>query len=65
MNTYKSHETRNGALCGDLYALTGSPVYLRDEDLRTDRVYHRCAFGDCANPRYEWVNVRNLRERKQ
>jgi hypothetical protein len=63
MNIYKSHETRNGALCGDLYATTKQPCYLREEG-RTDRIYHLCAFGECANPRYEWVNERNVREYK-
>lgn len=64
-NLYRSHETRNGALCGDLFATTGSPLYVRDAEQRVDRIYHLCAFGECSNPRLEWVNVRNLRERKQ
>lgn len=61
--TYTSHETRRGALCGDLYALTKQPVYLREEG-RTDRIYHLCAFGAYAKPRLEWVNQTNLREYK-
>lgn len=65
MSFYRTHETRNGAVCTDLYATASkSPIYERDEDGRTDRIYHKCAFGPYTNPRFEWVNVRNLRERK-
>jgi hypothetical protein len=59
---YGTHQTRNGAFCCDLYdAVSKSPLNERDEGGRTDRIYHRCAFGPYSNPRFEWVNVRNLR----
>lgn len=64
VSEYTSHETRNGALCSDLYALSHQPAYLREEG-RTDRTYHLCAFGPMDRPRLEWVNERNLREFKR